>query len=83
LSRGTSRRAVRTAAWYRKKPSPFADTLAAVRREIRQAQDFSISRTIPDVRKLPRRLQDGTACALMRRSVISVEWPKSNQNFYP
>src|SRR3954454_4184949 len=59
-----SRYAVWTAAWYRKQQPTFADTLAAVRREIWKAQGFSISRKIPDMQKLPRRLQDGITHAL-------------------
>jgi hypothetical protein len=47
------------AAWYRKSHPTFADTLAAVRREIWRAQGFSTSRKMPDVQKLPQRLRDG------------------------
>jgi hypothetical protein len=59
-----TRCAVWTAAWYRKQQPTFADTLAAVRREIWQAQGLSISRKIPDMQKLPRRLRDGITHAL-------------------
>jgi DDE superfamily endonuclease len=59
-----SRCAVWTAAWYDKQQPTFADTLAAVRREIWKAQGFSISRKIPDMQKLPRRLRDGITHAL-------------------
>jgi hypothetical protein len=59
-----SRYAVCTAAWYRKQQPTFADTLAAVRREIWKAQGLSISRKIPDMQKLPRRLRDGITHAL-------------------
>jgi hypothetical protein len=53
-----------TAAWYHKQQPTFADTLAAVRREIWKAQGLSISRKIPDVQKLPQRLRDGITHAL-------------------
>ena len=53
-----------TAAWYRKSHPTFADTLAAVRREIWRAQGFSTSRKMPDVQKLPQRLRDGITHAL-------------------
>jgi hypothetical protein len=59
-----TRRAVWTAAWYRKQQPTFADTLAGVRREIWTAQGFSISRKIPDMQKLPQRLRDGITHAL-------------------
>ena len=59
-----TRYAVWTAAWYRKQQPTFADTLAAVRREIWKAQGLSISRKIPDMQKLPRRLRDGITHAL-------------------
>src|SRR6201995_3688858 len=59
-----SRCAVWTAAWYDKQQPTFADTLAAVRREIWKAQGFSISRKLPDMQKLPRRLRDGITHAL-------------------
>jgi DDE superfamily endonuclease len=59
-----TRYAVWTAAWYRKQQPTFADTLAAVRREIWKAQGFSISRKIPDMQKLPQRLRDGITHAL-------------------
>jgi len=35
-----------------------------VRREIWKAQGFSISRKLPDMQKLPRRLRDGITHAL-------------------
>jgi hypothetical protein len=57
-------RAVAAAAWYRKTQPTFADTLAAVRKEIWAAQGFSISRARSDSRKLPRRLREGIAYAL-------------------
>src|SRR4051812_8998835 len=49
---------------YHKQQPTFADTLAAIRREIWKAQGLSISRTIPDVQKLPQRLRDGITHAL-------------------
>jgi hypothetical protein len=60
----SSRYAVWTAAWYRKQQPTFADTLAAVRREIWKAQGLSVSHKIPDMQKLPRRLRDGITHAL-------------------
>ena len=59
-----TKRAVARAAWYRKRQPTFADTLAAVRKEIWAAQGFSISRPGSDSRKLPRRLREGIAYAL-------------------
>ncbi len=59
-----TRGAVWTAAWYRKQQPTFADTLAAVRREIWKAQGLSISRKILDVQKLSQRLRDGITHAL-------------------
>jgi len=59
-----TRCAVWTAAWYRKQQPTFADTLAAVRREIWKAQGLSISRKIPDMQKLPQPLRDGMIHAL-------------------
>jgi hypothetical protein len=59
-----TRCAVWTAAWYCKQQPTFADALAAVRREIWKAQGLSISRAIPDMQKLPRRLRDGVTYAL-------------------
>ena len=59
-----TKRAVAAAAWYRKTQPTFADTLAAVRKEIWAAQGFSMSRTRSDSRKLPSRLREGIAYAL-------------------
>jgi hypothetical protein len=56
--------AVSTAAWYRKQRHTFADTLAAVRREIWDAQGFSMSRSRTDRRKLPKALGEGITYAL-------------------
>jgi hypothetical protein len=54
-----SRLAVADAAWYRKQQPTFADTLAAVRREIWATQGFSMSRSRPDSRKFTQRLGEG------------------------
>ena len=59
-----TKRAVAAAAWYRKTQPTFADTLAAVRKEIWAAQGFSMSRTRSDRQKLPTQPQDGIAYAL-------------------
>ena len=59
-----TRGAIWTAAWYHKQQLTFADALAAVRREIWKTQGLSISRKIPDMQKLPQRLQDGITQAL-------------------
>jgi DDE superfamily endonuclease len=59
-----TRLAVAAAAWYHKTQPTFADTLAAVRKEIWAAQGFSMSRTQSDSRKLPSRLREGIAYAL-------------------
>jgi hypothetical protein len=59
-----TQRAVAAAAWYRKTQPTFADTLAAVRKEIWAAQGFSMSRTRSDSRKLPSRLREGIVYAL-------------------
>jgi hypothetical protein len=64
-----ARLAVATAAWYRKtwyrKKSPtFADTLAAVRREIWREQGFLTSQIAPEVKKLRPALLDGITYAL-------------------
>jgi hypothetical protein len=52
------------AAWYHKTRPTFADTLAAVRKEIWAAQGFSMSRTRSDSPKLSTRLQEGITYAL-------------------
>ena len=59
-----ARLAVATAAWYRKKSPTFADTLAAVRREIWREQGFLTSQIAPDVKKLRPALLDGITYAL-------------------
>jgi len=55
---------VSTAAWYHKQRPTFADTLAAVRREIWSTQGFSMSHSRTDRRKLTRALRDGVSHAL-------------------
>jgi hypothetical protein len=59
-----ARLAVSDAAWYRKQQPTFADTLAAVRREIWAAQGFSMSRSRTDNRKLTKAMCDGVIHAL-------------------
>jgi len=59
-----ARLAVATAAWYRKKRPTFADTLAAVRREIWREQGFFTSCPAPDVRKLRPALRNAVTYAL-------------------
>ena len=59
-----ARLSVATAAWYRKQKPTFADTLAAVRREIWGAQGFSISRFRADSRKMPKPLCEAMTYAL-------------------
>ncbi|WP_428487039.1 IS701 family transposase [Rhodopila sp.] len=59
-----ARLVVSTAAWYRKQRPTFADTLAAVRREIWAAQGFSMSRSRVDSQKLSKALREGMTYAL-------------------
>jgi hypothetical protein len=59
-----TKRAVAAAAWYHKAQPTFADTLAAIRKEICAAQGFAMSRARLDNRKLPHRLREGIAYAL-------------------
>lgn len=59
-----ARMAVSDAAWYRKQQPTFADTLAAVRREIWAAQGFSMSRSKTDNQKLTKAMCDGVIHAL-------------------
>ena len=59
-----ARLAVSDAAWYRKQQPTFADTLAAVRREIWAAQGFSMSRSRTDNRKLTKAMCEGVIHAL-------------------
>jgi DDE superfamily endonuclease len=62
--RKRTRLAVSAATWYRKQHPTFADTLAAVRREIWVAQGFSMSRCRVDSQKLSKALCDGMTYAL-------------------
>ncbi len=59
-----ARLAVSTAAWYRKQRPTFADTLAAVRREIWSTQGFSMSQSRTDRRKPSKALCEGITYAL-------------------
>jgi DDE superfamily endonuclease len=59
-----ARLAVSTAAWYRKQRPTFADTLAAVRREIWRTQGFPMSHSRTDRQKLTKALSDGVIHAL-------------------
>jgi hypothetical protein len=59
-----ARLAVATAAWYRKKHPTFADTLAAVRREVWRKQGFLTSHPASEMRKLPPALCEGITYAL-------------------
>ena len=59
-----ARLAAAAAAWYHKTQPTFADTLAAVRKEIWATQGFSMSRIRSNSRKLPIRLRQGIAYAL-------------------
>jgi hypothetical protein len=53
-----------TSAWYIKPRPTFADTLAAVRREIWSEQGFIVSRQSVEATKLPPALREGIAYAL-------------------
>ncbi|MFC7694254.1 hypothetical protein ACFQY5_38230 [Paeniroseomonas aquatica] len=55
---------VSVSAWYHKKRPTFADTLAAVRREIWSRQGFIMSRQTADTAKLSPALREGIAYAL-------------------
>ena len=59
-----ARLTVSDAAWYRKQQPTFANTLAAVRREIWAAQGFSMFRSRTDNRKLTKAMCDGVIHAL-------------------
>jgi hypothetical protein len=59
-----ARQAVATDAWYRKPQPTFADTLAAVRREIWRAQGLLTSAPTPTSPKLHPALRDAIAHAL-------------------
>ncbi len=55
---------VSASAWYHKQRPTFADSLAAVRREIWSEQGFAVSRQSVDAAKLPPALREGIAYAL-------------------
>ena len=55
---------VSVSAWYHKQRPTFADTLAAVRREIWSEQGFVMSGQSADIAKLPPALREGIAYAL-------------------
>ncbi|WP_043343185.1 IS701 family transposase [Belnapia moabensis] len=55
---------VSASAWYHKQRPTFADSLAAVRREIWSEQGFALSRHTLDATKLPPALREGIAYAL-------------------
>jgi hypothetical protein len=55
---------VSASAWYHKRRPTFADTLAAVRREIWSEQGFTVSPHSAEAAKLPPALRDGIAHAL-------------------
>ena len=55
---------VSISAWYHKQRPTFADTLAAVRREIWSEQGFVMSRQSVETVKLPPALREGIAYAL-------------------
>jgi hypothetical protein len=59
-----ARRAVATAAWYRKPHPTFADTLAAVRRQFWQEQGFFTSHSTAEEQKPRPALHDAIAYAL-------------------
>jgi hypothetical protein len=59
-----ARLTVATAAWYRKKRPTFADTLAAVRREVWREQGFLTSHPASEMQKLRPALHEGIAYAL-------------------
>jgi DDE superfamily endonuclease len=55
---------VATAAWYRKEQPTFADTLAAVRREVWREQGFRTSGRASDLRKLRPTVREAVVYAL-------------------
>jgi hypothetical protein len=63
LNRHTSLQ-VSTAAWYRKQRPTFADTLAAVRRQVWREQGFLTSRHARQPTKLRPALRNGIIHAL-------------------
>ena len=61
---GRVRLKVTASAWYHKQGPTFANTLAAVRREIWNEQGFVMSRQTANAVKLPQALREGIAYAL-------------------
>ena len=59
-----ARRAAATSAWYRKQRLTFADTLAAVRREIWREQGFVTSSRAANMQKLRPALRNAITYAL-------------------
>jgi len=59
-----ARRTTATSAWYRKQRPTFADTLAAVRREIWREQGFVTSSRAANMQKLPPALRNAITYAL-------------------
>ena len=55
---------ISVSAWYQKQRPTFADTLAAVRREIWSEQGFVMSRPTADTARLAPALREGIANAL-------------------
>jgi hypothetical protein len=55
---------ISNSAWYRKQRPTFADTLAAVRRNIWREQGFVVSGQPAEIAKLPPALREGIAYAL-------------------
>ncbi len=55
---------VSAAAWYRKEHPTFADTLAAVRRQIWAEQGLFTSRHSPEPTKLPSALREAVSYAV-------------------
>lgn len=61
---GRARTRVSVSTWYQKQRPTFADTLAAVRREIWSEQGFIASRRSAETTKIPPALREGIAYAL-------------------
>jgi len=59
-----ARRAAATSAWYRKQRPTFADTLAAVRRDIWREQGFVTSSRAANMKKLRPALRNAITYAL-------------------
>jgi hypothetical protein len=66
-----SRLRVSASAWYHKPRPTFADTLAAVRREIRSEQGFAVSRHAGDAAKRPPALRESIAYALCHSACLA------------